>query len=302
MNSSTLGRVLRYPLVLMIGALIFTIVPIIVAQAIANLIPETSGLWAPILKACIAAGLCVLGYRIFEIYVERRSSSDFAMGSSRWGGAVREWVAGLAIGAGLFTLVVCITWALGGYRIDGWTFAPSILASGIAMAIVSGIIEEILLRGIIFRFVEAAAGSIIALIFSAGLFGVLHIGNPNASWIAAFAIAIEAGVMLAAVYMITRRLWAVIGLHMAWNFTQGPIFGVPVSGIKDPGFANSTLSGPDWMTGGAFGLEASVTAMLIATTAGVTLLWLAWKQGAFVAAPWNRKKPDIVENNTEIFT
>ncbi len=291
MNSSTLGRILRYPLILMVGALIFTIGPIIAAQYIANLVPETMGPWANILKACIAAGLCLLGYRTFELYIETRDRSDFDRGGSRWGGAAREWASGVAIGAGLFTLVVGITWALGGYRINGWAYTPSILASGIAMAIVSGIIEEILLRGIIFRFVEAAAGSIIALIFSAGLFGVLHIGNPGASWIAAFAIAIEAGVMLAAVYMITRRLWAVIGLHMAWNFTQGPVFGVPVSGIKDPGFAMSSLQGPDWMTGGAFGLEASVTAMLVATSAGVILLWIAWKQGQFVAAPWNREKP-----------
>jgi uncharacterized protein len=276
-------RVLRYPLVLMIGALICTIGGIIGGQSLSQYIPAADGSPLVILKAIVAAGFCVLGYCLFEHFAERRTTRDFALS-----GAFPEWLAGIAFGGGLFTLVVGVTWALGGYRITGWNGAH-ILYAGVAMAIASGVVEEILLRGIIFRFVEAAAGSVISIIFSAGLFGVLHIANPNASWIAALAIAIEAGVMLAAVYMLTRRLWAAIGVHMAWNFMQGPIFGVPVSGIKEPGLAKSVMNGPNWMTGGEFGLEASLTATILASGAGLILLWMAWQRGRFIAAPWQRK-------------
>ena len=296
MNSSTLGRILHYPLVMMIGALIVTIAGIAGGQTLASFIavPDDSPLI--IIRAIVGTMFCVIGYIVFEKYVEKRAQSDLGLR-----GATPEWLSGVALGTGLFTAVVGITWALGGYRITGWNGAH-VLYAGVAMAIASGVTEEILLRGIIFRFVEAAAGSVISLIFSAGLFGVLHLGNPNASWVAAFAIAIEAGVMLAAVYMITRRLWAAIGVHMAWNFVQGPLFGVPVSGITEPGLARSVLDGPAWMTGGAFGLEASVTAMVVATTAGVILLWLAWRKGQFVAAPWNRKKAEAAFGTSATLT
>jgi uncharacterized protein len=298
MNQSIIMRILRYPLVLMFGALVFALGPMIAGQLLANAVmPEAVGLTL-IAKASISAGFCVIGYVIFEKLIERRAHSDFAL-NGKMGNAAGEWLAGIGFGTGLFASVVGITYILGGYRITGWNGA-SVLLAGVAMAIASGVVEEILLRGIIFRYVEAAAGSVISLIFSAALFGALHLGNPNASFVAAFAIAIEAGVMLAAIYMLTRRLWAAIGVHMAWNFTQGPIFGVPVSGFKDPGLAQSVLDGPEWMTGGAFGLEASVTAMLMATTAGCLLLYWAYRRGAFIAAPW-RRKPSL-DAQTSIFT
>ena len=79
--------------------------------------------------------------------------------------------------------------------------------------------------------------------------------NPEATWIAVLCIAVEAGVLLAAAYITTRRLWLPIGLHFAWNFTQGGIFGVPVSGFRVRGLLKSTLTGPELLSGGAFGAE-----------------------------------------------
>ena len=92
------------------------------------------------------------------------------------------------------------------------------------------------------------------------MFGLLHIGNANATWFSSAAIALEAGILLGALYMLTRRLWAVIGFHAAWNFMQGWVFDIPVSGNKTPALVRADISGSDWMTGGAFGLEASVPA------------------------------------------
>jgi membrane protease YdiL (CAAX protease family) len=159
-----------------------------------------------------------------------------------------------------------------------------------AMAILSGVIEEIVLRGLFFRLLERLLGSWIALALSAALFGALHLGNPGATVSAAVAIALEAGVMLAALYMLTRRLWAAIGLHAAWNFAQGGIYGIAVSGFKQTGLLVPSVQGPEWLTGGRFGAEASLPAVLVDTAFGVALLVLAYRRGRFVAPMWVRRR------------
>jgi len=90
--------------------------------------------------------------------------------------------------------------------------------------------------------------------------------------------------------MLTRHLWAAMGLHAAWNFTQGWIFGLPVSGGHGgTGLLNGQLTGPELLTGGAFGLEASLPAVIIATSAGVAILAVAVRKGGVVPPLWSRK-------------
>ena len=159
----------------------------------------------------------------------------------------------------------------------------------LGLAVFSGVFEEILFRGIVLRQLEAWLGSWIALALSSALFGGLHIMNPGATWFSSVAIAVEAGILLGAAYLLTRRLWLAIGIHAAWNFTQGWVFSVPVSGGEAPlGLLITRRLGPDLLTGGDFGLEASVVAMVVATLAGVILLLLAIQRGELVAAPWRR--------------
>ena len=86
--------------------------------------------------------------------------------------------------------------------------------------------------------------------------------------------------------MLTRNLWLPIGLHAAWNFTQGGIFGVPVSGLPDHGLIDSTLRGPEILSGGPFGLEASVIALVIASAAGVWFVVRAIRAGKLVGPMW----------------
>ena len=92
-----------------------------------------------------------------------------------------------------------------------------------------------------------------------------------------------------AAYLLTRRLWLAIGIHAAWNFTQGWVFSIPVSGGDAPlGLLITRRIGPDWLTGGDFGLEASVVAILVATLAGVLMLRRALANGQVVAPKWRR--------------
>jgi hypothetical protein len=150
--------------------------------------------------------------------------------------------------------------------------------------------EEMLFRGILFRWIEEFAGSWAALFVTSALFGIAHIYNPNATWFSSFAIAVEAGVLLGGAYMLTRSLWMPIGLHAAWNFTQGFVFDVPVSGVDSQGIVEARLSGPEILSGGQFGLEASILALLVATAAGIALVLRAIKQGQLVRPWWVRRR------------
>jgi len=190
----------------------------------------------------------------------------------------------------LMSVIVGIAALLGGYRIvgvgTGGSWEMLIFAAGFQ----AGVIEEVLFRGIVFRFLEEFAGSWAALLLSAALFGVMHAGNPNATALSSFAIAIEAGVLLGGAYMLTRNLWLAIGIHFGWNVTQGLVWDVPVSGLDVDGLVQSQATGSDLVSGGAFGLEASVVAMVLATATGVYLVWLAYQRGEVMRPWWVRRR------------
>jgi membrane protease YdiL (CAAX protease family) len=281
---SLMRRIVAFPLTLLIIGIVLWVAAAFLAGRFGKLVQPGPMDARSLLVAVVAAGLFVAAYAVLKRLVEREPVSDFSLA-----GAGREAGAGLLFGSGLFAIVVAIAAALGVYRaegVNGWQTIWPLLS----MAIVSGFSEEILLRGIIFRLTERMTGSWIALAISAAIFGAGHIFNPNATWTAAFAIAIEAGILLGAVYMLTRRLWAAIGLHAGWNFTQGWIFGVPVSGMREIGLVEGRVQGPQWLSGGDFGLEASVIAMTVATAAGVALLLVAIRRGRLVAPMWSRRR------------
>lgn len=274
-------RIVEFPLVLMVIAVAFFAAASMLANVLIDLAPRRSG--SPLLLAnALVVILCLAGvYWAFCRFFERAPMRLFA--PEGW---ARELLAGAAAGVLLFSLTVAIVAALGGYRVAGWG-ALATLWGPLTASLISGFAEELLFRGILFRYLERAAGSWLALALTSALFGGAHLFNPNASWIAAAAIAIEAGILLGAVYMLTRRLWAAIGLHAAWNFTQGWLYGLPVSGSGGGnGLVHGQLAGPEMLTGGAFGLEASLPAVIVATSAGVAILIAAVRKGRVVRPMW----------------
>lgn len=237
------------------------------------------------LAAVAAAAIFVAAYKGYKRWIEQAPDRELPIA-----GAGRELALGLGLGFALFSVITGLVAWLGGIEVIG-VRGIGALWSMLAMAVFSSVSEEILLRGIVFRHLETLLGSWSALALSAALFGALHLANPDSTPFAAFAIGMEAGILLAAAYMLTRRLWLPIGIHAAWNFTQGWVFSVPVSGGDAPlGLLVTRLRGPDWLTGGAFGLEASVVALVVATLAGLALLYRAVSQGRVVAPIWQRSR------------
>jgi hypothetical protein len=190
----------------------------------------------------------------------------------------------------VFSAAVAVAAIFGIYRIVGAGDASSLVAALIASALFPAVSEELVFRGILFRWLEEWGGSWVALLLTSALFGAAHLMNPHASPIAAVGIALEAGVMLGAAYMLTRSLWLPMGLHAAWNFSQGEIYDIPVSGTEVHGLIDARLSGPPLLTGNGFGLEASLIAIVVATLFGLWLLWLAIGKGELVQPRWVRRR------------
>lgn len=274
-------RILQFPLtrLVLLGA------PVFFMMGVSNgFIKKFSG--TPLLTIASAATMAALAIAVhvgFVRFVERRPVSELALS-----GMAKELGVGLSIGACLYILCVSILMMLGVYRIEGlnpWYF----VVPAVAMALSSGIFEELFFRGALFRIVEEWLGSWISLAVSSLVFGFVHLLNPAGTVIGALFISIEAGLLLAAAYMLTRRLWLSIGFHMSWNYTQSAIFSGIVSGsVSDPGLIKSNIKGPAVLTGGSFGLESSVVAFLLCTATGAVLLIMAVRAGNIVPPFWKR--------------
>jgi membrane protease YdiL (CAAX protease family) len=291
-------RFLQLPLTRLGLATFAVLLAGVVAQLIVAVLPLGGATdWAaeaplPVIygvRLLLSAGLSVLltyvAYRAYVRLVERRELSELAPT-----GGLRELGGGILFGALLFCLVIGVLAALGLYSVGGLNH-PSILVLPLSVSMISGFVEEVLFRGVLFRIVEERLGTWVALTISAVLFGLLHLGNPNATLGGAVAIAVEAGVLLAAAYAFTRRLWLSIGIHFAWNFTQGGVFGVAVSGNEIPGLLQGRLSGPAWLSGGAFGAEASVVAIALCLAAGVFFIARAVQREQIVKPFWRSTPP-----------
>jgi len=230
--------------------------------------------------------LAIAGFAVylgFGRFIEQRVVSELSVP-----GMGTQFGVGLLIGAGLYTACELILMGLGIYRIDGLNPLNYMLPA-IAMALSSSVFEELLFPGVLFLSVEKWFGSWVALVVSSLVFGLTHLINPQATIEGALFIAVEAGVLLAAALMLTRRLWLCIGFHMAWNYTQSAIFSGIVSGNEaEQGLIRSTMKGPDWLTGGNFGVESSVISLVLCTTTGIVMLVMAIRRGKIVPPIWKR--------------
>jgi len=219
----------------------------------------------------------VVVYRLLVRWMEKRQASELVVAR-----APRGLVGGIVFGAGLFCAVYAVLWALGVAHFNGIGTTVR-LPLAFALSLLAGFGEEIIFRGVVFRLFEEGFGTTVAVLLSGAIFGALHAANPGATLASSAAIAVEAGFLLAAAYALTRSLWLPIGLHFAWNFTEGGIFGAAVSGGKINSLLLVPLHGPDYLTGGAFGPEASVAAVGVCLTAAIVMLVLAAQRGEWKA-------------------
>ncbi|MCC3276210.1 CPBP family intramembrane metalloprotease [Arthrobacter sp. zg-Y20] len=234
--------------------------------------------WPALAVGVAVAVLAVLAYRRIVRVTERRSVAELA-----WPGAARAAGRGTVAGVVLFAAAIGIIAAFGGYQITGLGSAAGAVGL-IGLMCAAAVTEELIFRGVLFRWVEVATGTWCALVLTGSLFGLVHLLNPHASLWGAVAIAVEAGGMLTAAYIATRSLWLPIGLHFGWNAAASALFSTEVSGNNTPqGLLDAATSGPTLLTGGDFGPEGSIFAVLFCGLATLAFLHLAARRGNIVS-------------------
>jgi membrane protease YdiL (CAAX protease family) len=281
-------RIVDFPLVAMLIAIALFALALQTGVWLGQMVPATDQLTSEAIRAAINVTLVLVTYKMVIAHLGQDPRDDL-----RPRNALRDLGLGLGAGLLLFSLIVGIAAAFDVYNIVGYGGTGELLMDLITVALLPGFMEELVFRGILFRWIEELAGSWVALLITSALFGLAHIFNPGATWFSSFTIAVEAGVLLGGSYMLTRSLWMPMGLHAAWNFTQGFIFDVPVSGMDQHGLVEAKLSGPALLSGGGFGLEASVIGLVVAGAAGAWLVRLSIKRGRLVPPWWVRRREAV---------
>lgn len=277
-------QIADFPLVTLILAVIVFTITMSASLLLAKPIPDPTGSDQIIFKL-IASALLIIVAKFVLANMGEDPRDDL-----RLDGAFRDLSLGLGAGAGIMTAVVAIAAILGLYSIIGPGDTVNLLPEIVALGLFPAISEEIFFRGILFRWSEKLGGSWFALALTSAFFGLAHLNNPNATAFSSFAIAVEAGILLGGAYMLTRSLWLPMGLHAAWNLTQGEIFDVPVSGLAMSGLVDAKIDGPPLLSGGEFGFEASIIALALATAAGVWFVVRAVRQGELVRPWWVERR------------
>ncbi|MFH8759208.1 lysostaphin resistance A-like protein [Streptomyces atroolivaceus] len=233
--------------------------------------------WLQLGLGLLVSMLAVLVYGWVVSKTEHRPDTEVARKGA--GAAIGR---GMLIGVAMFGAVITNIYVSAHYEINGLG-SVSGAAGLVGFMAAASVTEELIFRGVLFRIIEERTGTWIALSLTGLLFGLSHLLNPNAHLWGALAIAIQAGGMLAAAYAATRTLWVPIGLHFGWNFAAAGIFSTEVSGNHTPqGLLDTNTSGPTWVTGGDFGPEGSVYAVLFGALVMIGFMRLAGKRGNLV--------------------
>jgi len=247
----------------------------------------------PLAGFLVISGLTCLGAVavtfLFGKWIDHRKLTEFGFKFSRSLG--EDFVFGIVLGAILMGLIFLFSWITGMVTVRGFfrNFIPDqafiiVLLQSLLILIFVGVYEEIVFRGYLLinlaeglnnKYLGKKWALIISIAFTSLIFGLAHMDNPNATWISTTNIML-AGIFLGLGMFLSGSLAIPIGLHISWNFFQGVIFGFPVSGMNTAASVIAVEpSGPEWLTGGAFGPEGGMLGLLaILLGSGLTVLWV----------------------------
>jgi membrane protease YdiL (CAAX protease family) len=243
--------VLQTLLILVFGA-IFGAIAILLG------IVDLGSIWGQVLNFFIVTSSVYVARR----WLDKRSFESLGLKIDQH--TALDLLAGIGITFVQMGFIYAVMLGLGWLTFEGfaWEFDPiNVVIMGVltffVMFIFVGWNEELLSRGYHLQTIASGLNLFWGVIISSAIFGLLHLGNPNATWVSAAGI-FFAGVYLAYGYIRTKQLWLPIGLHIGWNFFEGVVFGFPVSGLDIYALTRITVHGPELWTGGAFGPEAGL--------------------------------------------
>jgi len=285
MKTATKQKILNFPLTKIILGLLLCFAAFIIAQQLVGKILDLTSLdknYRNLIKGIIASSFVIFTYIFFYEKYERREIGEF---SSK--GLLKNILLGVLIGTTLQGLTILVIYFWGDFHII--SVNPfSFIITPFAVAFSVAIFEETLLRGIIFRIVEVKFGSYISLLISAIIFGAVHLTNSDSSVISSICIGIV-GFMFGASYIYSRSLWLPIAIHFSWNFVQSGIFGAITSGNEQTSsLFNTKISGAELITGGAFGPEGTIQAILFWLIVSIIFMVLITKQRKIIMPFWGK--------------
>jgi len=199
--------------------------------------------------------LCVW---LFVRFIDRKPLESIGLTLK---GYEKDFRLGMALGAGLIAIGFLILFILGYLSVDGFSFPLGTIVLYFMLFVVVSLHEEIMMRGYVLNNLMQSMNRYVALSFSSVIFMSIHLLNPNISFLSVVNLFL-AGIVLGIYYIHKPNLWLPIGMHLTWNFFQGPIFGFEVSGIETKSIIDQSIRGNEIITGGAFGFEGSVLATI----------------------------------------
>jgi membrane protease YdiL (CAAX protease family) len=278
-EETTIHKILHFYITrILLGFLVCAITFIIVQQLAGRILEWTSigKNYRNLVKGIISSVTVIYTYTTFFKWIEKRKINEISIK-----GAPEYIITGSAIGIALQSLTISVMVIAGCFSVIKVNPLSSLITP-FTIAFTVAIFEEILVRGIIFRIIEERYGSYIALIISAAIFGALHLFNADSTFLSALCVGIEGGLLMGAAYIYVRNLWFPIAIHFAWNFMQSGIFGAITSGNEQAGsLFTAQISGNPWITGGSFGPEGSIQAVIICILGALLLLHLGKKKMIF---------------------
>ncbi len=264
------SKILHFPLSrILIGAFFLGVVYLLSSA----LLRPVTGLLVPdavfsrALRALLVSVILLFAYGSLFRHYEKRRVTELLLKK-----LPKEGLSGAAGGFFLISVSAAVLSLTGSYRVLTAEFNIVNMLAGFAVILGMATAEEIIFRGVLYRIGEEWLGRIPALGFSAVLFGLAHISNDGAN-ILSLLSAVSGSVMLCLAYSVTKRLWLPLFLHAGWNFAQ-MFYGINISGMNE--FAiyapiKSSLSGPEWLGGGIFGIESSVPAIVSVILVSIAL-------------------------------
>ncbi|MEO8712455.1 MAG: CPBP family intramembrane glutamic endopeptidase [Parafilimonas sp.] len=285
-NQTALSKILSFFLVKIIIGIAVIGVSVFIIESLRKLLLDPTSLTdnTKSIITAIADSLAALFSYIFLFkFYEKRKIQELSL--SAFG---KSSVIGFITGLALQSVFVLVIYLLGKYSIEQINPA-SFLLPALAASLTAGFVAEILIVGVFFRLTEEKLGTIITLLICFIFFIVMHVNVKGATPISVLSTAIQAGILLPAIYIFSRNLWLPIFLHFAWDFAEPGIFGGVNPGISiDKSLFTSKISGATFLSGGEMGPQNSIQSLLFCSIVAFIFLRLAKQKKHFIKPFWKK--------------